>query len=57
MGAPVVSLVGKERVAASIEHGARCGYGVWRFRPIYRPKSELIETLLKSIDEPVKVVA
>lgn len=36
------------------ETGRSGGYAARRFRPIYRPKSELIETLLKSADEPVR---
>lgn len=33
------------------------GHGVDRFRPIYRPKSELLESLLRKSDEPVKEMA
>lgn len=30
------------------------GFCRWRFRPIYRPKSELLESLLHKADEPVR---
>lgn len=41
----VVILVGWERVGASLEHGRRVGFRANRFRPIYRPKADLIESL------------
>lgn len=41
---PVI-LVGWEREVATREFGARAGYWVRRFRPIYRPKADLIESL------------
>lgn len=43
-------------VIASTSDGSHID-GWWpahKFRPIYRPKPELIETLLKSADEPVR---
>lgn len=33
------------------------GFYADRFRPIYRPKSELLESLLHKADEPLKVDA
>lgn len=44
---PVI-LVGRERSEASEYWGVRCGYGVRRFRLIYRPKNDLIERLKSS---------
>jgi len=41
----VVSIVGRERVAGSRRKGRRLGYSINRFRPIYRPKADLIESL------------
>lgn len=43
-GDPVI-LVGWERESANRCFGHRCGYWVHRFRPIYHPKQELIESL------------
>jgi len=37
--------------------GARVGYLPERFRPLYRPKADLIERLMQPIDEPVKETA
>lgn len=48
-GAPVI-LVGWERVKATRENGFRCGYHVDRFRPVYRPRTDLIESLLQPVD-------
>lgn len=54
---PVV-LLGWERVLSSRIHGFRCGYGVERFRRIYRPKADLIAGLLKPVETaPEKVPA
>ena len=38
-------LVGWERVSASKDWGFRCGYAPERFKPVYRPKADLIESL------------
>ncbi len=32
--------------------GGEIGYAPWRFRPIYRPKSSLIEQLKRPVSEP-----
>lgn len=38
-------------------NGNEIGWGVENFRPIYRPKSELLESLLKRADASVNVGA
>ena len=40
-----VILVGWEREKARLDWGRRCGFAIERFRPIYRPKADLIESL------------
>lgn len=40
-----VILVGWERDRAARDWGRRCGFAIERFRPIYRPKADLIESL------------
>lgn len=51
-GAPGVKLVGQPDI--HLKTGKRGSYSVTRFRPIYRPKADLIERLMQPIDEPVK---
>lgn len=36
------------------EDGEYCGFAVERFRPIYRPKSSIIEQLKQPVSEPVR---
>lgn len=44
-GAPNLALVGRDRGIAERFHGCRLGYAPDRFRSIYRPKSDFIESL------------
>lgn len=53
----VLSLVGHRRSAAAVAQNGHHGYLASRFRPIYHPKSELLESLLRKSDEPVKETA
>lgn len=53
-GGAVICLAGHAFFGARVQGRLFWGYALERFRPIYRPKSELIETLLKSADEPVR---
>lgn len=50
---PVLSIVGRERVAGSREWGHRVGYSVSRFRPAF----EGDQTALLEADEPIRVDA
>lgn len=52
-------LVGWERLNASLEHGYRCGWGLFRFKPIHRPsQSQLLTRLMdpSEFEEPKRKV-
>lgn len=45
---------GHERQRSSARFGYRVGYGVERFRPVYRPNAQLLQSLLTNIPEGVE---
>jgi hypothetical protein len=52
-GVPTVCLVGYPSYGEEVGDAIFCGWGLFRFRPIYRPKADLIESLLQGIDQLV----
>lgn len=49
---PGVNLVGQPALHG--QSGRKGGYGLWRFRPIYRPKSDLIQQLQQPAPDTVR---